>query len=585
MRAKPFFVGIVCISVAILGAACIGQDGKNPPLNSAIAAHGNTDWHIDTAHEFLFGVDMAGNPTAPNHVPGSWSRRHIHVGLSNTADFYYDSDLIATGSDTDATNGIDTTMLFFYAGHGCPTYWNTLGNDAKQQYMSLADQPGGGLLRYYWQCSCQVFAHGKLDCGGYSPHEYACPHTFDGSPDSYTMRNVYERWGPVLQPNLRMACGASTSAYCHETEANSIWDNYINKSYDVSDSFILGLHGSTWVIPLCITLGGSDVTKTPLYDATFTNQPNKSGTSHYHIEYLRHFATTLAWPMLIFEIPEMLPIFEVAPLPLPEMLSDMEFETKDVLMVSTDEVEDRGARVQINSLSGSVYVLGERKLTVDEPILEEEEYIERARSFIGEYSWTEEHFADPTGLKLMIETVPVEGKQDLTEFQKNVIVTFRRQIDVDGVLVNVIGQGGVMTVQMNNDGSLLNASKVWREIVGIKQWSRVKTFEEAYTEALEQIEDPQMYELDHWTWGYKEAAGSVEQDELRIVFHFWFVPADPETVVEYPPRMIEIPGQIEEEKELEDEGSGKFWLGSSLIFMTFLGVILTHAFKYRQKLR
>ena len=71
----------------------------------------------------------------------------------------------------------------------------------------------------------------------------------------------------------------------------------------------------------------------------------------------------------------------------------------------------------------------------------------------------------------------------------------------------------------------------------------VNTYDEAYEEALEQLEDPQAYELKDWTWGYLEAAGNVEQTELRIVFRFSFVATDPETLLEYPPQMIEIPGQ------------------------------------------
>jgi hypothetical protein len=122
-------------------------------------------------------------------------------------------------------------------------------------------------------------------------------------------------------------------------------------------------------------------------------------------------------------------------------------------------------------------------------------------------------------------------------------VTFKRQIDVDGVLVDVLGEGGLMAVQMNNDGSVLNASKVWRDIVSAEERVPVKTYEEAYEEALGQLENPQAYELDRWLWGYKEAAGNVQQTELRIVSRFWFTPADPETLLEYPPRMIEIPGQ------------------------------------------
>ena len=212
--------------VGLLVAGCCP---KNPQLNSAIAAHGNTDWHIDTANEFLFGTDMGGAVTAPNHCPDTWSRRHIHVGLTDTNHFYYDQDLITSGDDTDSTNGIDKAMLFFYAGHGHPEFWNTLGNDATQPYLRLGDcqNDNKGVLRYYWQCSCEVFAHGPRTCAG-AGFDYACPGSFDGSPDSIAMRNVYERWGGALSPKLRMACGASTPAYCHESEANRIWNGYNN---------------------------------------------------------------------------------------------------------------------------------------------------------------------------------------------------------------------------------------------------------------------------------------------------------------------------------------------------------------------
>jgi len=120
----------------------------NPGLNTAIAAHGNTDWHIDTANEFLFGTDMGGATTASNHCPNSWTRRHIHIGLTNTNHFYYDGDLITSGDDTDTTSGIDTAMLFFYAGHGFPpSSWDTLGNKADVSNVSIGDEPGWGMLR------------------------------------------------------------------------------------------------------------------------------------------------------------------------------------------------------------------------------------------------------------------------------------------------------------------------------------------------------------------------------------------------------------------------------------------------------
>ena len=244
MKTKQFSIGVVCILVALLTTAC-PNGPRNPPQDSAIAAHGNTDWHIDTAEEFLFGTDMAGANTATNHCPATWTRRHMHVGLTNTNHFYHDADRTTPGDDTNTNNGIETAMLFFYAGHGEPTEWDTLGNEATQGNMSLGDFKEGGLSRYYWQCSCKVFAHGPKDCPG-STWDYACPGDFDGSADSEDMRNVYERWGPVLEPDVRMACGSSTPAYCHEWVTNKIWDNYNNHGFDVADAFIDGLRASVY---------------------------------------------------------------------------------------------------------------------------------------------------------------------------------------------------------------------------------------------------------------------------------------------------------------------------------------------------
>jgi hypothetical protein len=531
---------------------------RNPPLNSAIAAHGNTDWHIDTAQEFLFGVDMTRSSTAANHTPDTWDRRHIHVGLTNTAKFYYDNDLISSGADTDATSGIDDgSMLFFYAGHGGPTGWSTLGNGAHQVNMSLGDWQDGGRLRYYWQCSCEVFAHGPQHCAGAGwDWWYACPGDFDGSADSESMRNVYERWGPVLEPDLRMACGASTPAYCHAYEANAIWNNYNNLGFGVADSFIEGLAVGN-VVPLCITMGGPDATTSPLYDTTFTNQPNTSGTSHYHIQYPSQFA--LNPPSAVLDpdqIPEWLPIFDIGPMPLPQPLSDLDFECEGDFMTHDVDGGEPWTQVRVNRLSGAVYVLGEQKATVDGPVLEEEEYVQRALSFIGEQGWDDKGFAEPMGARFMIETMPVDADVDAQGFtvtrgdvqlsQKNVVLTFKRQIDVDGTPVSVLGEGGEMTVQLNNDGSVMNASDVWREISGVKEEAApVKRYDEAYEEALGQLENPEAYELDNWTWGYLEAAGNVEQTELRIVFRFSFVPTDPDALEDYPPQMIEIPGQTQ----------------------------------------
>ena len=115
---------------------------KNPRLDSVKTAHGNTDWHIDTAEEFLAGQDMNGTNTAANHCPDTWVKTHMHVGLTNTNIYYYDRSVNAGGKDDDSTNGIDKPMLFFYAGHGEPTEFSTLGNDASLTNMRIGNCVG-----------------------------------------------------------------------------------------------------------------------------------------------------------------------------------------------------------------------------------------------------------------------------------------------------------------------------------------------------------------------------------------------------------------------------------------------------------
>jgi hypothetical protein len=514
----------------------------NPLLNTAITAHGNTDWHIDTAEEFLTGNGMDGNPTAPNHCPDTWTKRHMHVGLNSTAHYYYDQNKIVPGDDSDITNGIDRAMLFFYAGHGCPTFWNTLGDNAAQTNMMIGDCPGGGTLRYYWQCSCEVFAHGPSSCPG-AGFDYACPGDFDGSADSYGMRNVYERWGPALHKYLRMAGGASTSAYCHEEQADRIWDDYNNNGYDVADSFIDGLNW--WgVVPLCMTIGGADVTATPLYDAVFTNRANTSGTSHYHIQYVDGFDSTPTGEGLLVHIPDRLPILRMKPLPLPDPIRDLEYKFEGDWLYWRETVPGRGPKIRIFRPSGSIYFMDSRKASAVEKPLPEKEYISRAFAFIERQKWTEKYFAEPTGTKMMLESVPVNrGSKERRQAQKDVIVVFKRQIEVDSLRVNVLGNGGIMKVQMNNDGSILNATKTWRAVEGVKERVRIKTYDEAYAEALQAMENPKYYKLDRWNWGYKEFAGNVAQTELNVVFQFAFVPIEKKMMIDFPPRIVEVKGQ------------------------------------------
>jgi hypothetical protein len=541
-KMKKLALSIMWIVVPLLLASCCPRD---PALNSVKTAHGNTDWHIDTAEEFLTGRDMAGAVTAANHCPDTWSKEHMHVGLTDTNIYYYDRDITPTGMDHDPSNGIDTPMLFFYAGHGGPTSFNTLGNSAVLTNMGLGNcMPlSGGTLRYYWQCSCQVFAHGPRDCPG-TTHDYACPEDFDGSPDSSAMRNVYERWGPILNPDLRMACGSSTSAYCHETETNKIWDNYNNNGFDVADSFIDGLHRYSWNTPLCITTGGFFVSSTPLFDSTFTNEPNPSGR-YFHIQYLSSFDTTA--PQLIHvKVPELIPIYEFMIPPLPDPYRKYRFEERGDWMFSSQMLKERGIPVaKVSRKSGATYVFGERRFSEDTKPLEEKRYLQLAERIIREQGWTEEEISKPYGERMMIERIPQDAKGDITQMPKNVVIAFRRQITLEGQAVNFVGEGGRISIQLNNDGSLLNASKVWRKIKGTKRTTRAKKYDQAYMEAMAKIKERNAYKLESWEWGYEEAAGNIEQTELRAVYIFNFLPEDPDKFEDYPPRIIKISAHIE----------------------------------------
>jgi hypothetical protein len=507
----------------------------DPSLNSVAAAHGNTDWHIDTANEFLFGKDMGGNVTASNHAPNSWSRKHIHVGLTNTSKYYYDKDLDPSGDDINATSGIDSAMLFFYAGHGNAVTWSTLGNSATQSKVSLANAAQGGRLRYYWQCSCEVFAHGPKTCtaGGM---EYSCPQDFNGSADSDAMRNVFQRWGKALGRDLRMACGMSTLAFCHESNVNNVWDRYNNQGMHVADAFISGFSAGGSVVPLCITRGGSDITKTPLYDPTFTNKPNASGNSHYHALYAAGTGSTpVASSMQA--IPEFLPRFRAVAAPIAPQL-------RERTIAPLRAFQGGQADVRVEPASGAVHLTARAAASPRESPIAERELRIRASSFVQELGWHGPQLGEPTVTRLMAASMPIDGKAgEGRQMQKGVVLTYRRQIEVGGKLIEVLGSGGVINITLSNNGSILNANRVWRSIEPLKDMVRIKTFEEAQAEAMRKLEVPDAYKLDRWKWGYKELGAGEQQEELKVVFQFAFVPRNREDLLQYPPRLVEVGGE------------------------------------------
>jgi hypothetical protein len=133
----------------------------------------------------------------------------------------------------------------------------------------------------------------------------------------------------------------------------------------------------------------------------------------------------------------------------------------------------------------------------------------------------------------------------MQRLQKNVVITFTRQIMLDGKVVPVVGGGGVISVQLNNNGLLYNASKVWRTVKGVKRTTKSKPYEQAYREALAEIKGKEAYKLSDWTWGYEEEAGNVKQTESRAVYLFNFVPVDPKDFRKFPPRIVKVSAHLE----------------------------------------
>ena len=516
----------------------------NPPPNSVLAAHGNVDWHIDTANEFLFGKNMAGTTTAGNHAPDTWSKTHIHTGLTNTSKYYYDKSVVATGVDTNIPNGIDRAMLFFYAGHGNPTGWATLGDSASQGNMRLANLTGGGNLRYYWQCSCEVFAHGPQTCSPATTFEYACPDKFNGAADSAAMRNVFQRWGPALSTDLRMACGGSTEMYCHTQEVDRVWKDYSKPGTTVAQMFLdgFGENGAYGVVPLCMTRGGDDITKTPLYDTTFTNAPNTSGNTHFYLMYPSGTQKNNVSMMTPAQVPKTLPVFKASEGARPALV--MSLQPGASMDVASSLVAGGHGKLERVAQTGALHIDSGKFALPSKVALADAVYVQRAAGFLREQGWHEAQTAEPVVTRFQTASMPVNGKpSDFRQSQTGVTVHFKRVVPVDGTQLEVLGRAGVLRVHMNNDGAVLNASKSWRSLEAMGSAVQVKRFEQAESEAMKQLVNSASYRLDNWKLGYKEVTGADGKDELHPVFQFAFI-ATTRGDMEHPPQLIEIPAQM-----------------------------------------
>lgn len=546
--------------MALLSAAALAschslqrQALPGPPEFTVRAAPGAPGITQETASEFL---RLAPFPPA--------SKVLMHEGLCYAEPFFHDPAADSTGRDTDRYNGVDTASLFFSATCGTPETWLAMPNgrdpvkcsqsasethavDPRKMILGNGTGTGDG-VRYFWQCASNVLAHGPRQCPAPSP-EFGCPEGFDGTQDTVLSRNAYERWGNILGPGLRMVCGFSTAAFCHPDDARRVWDLYDRNSngYDVADAFIEGFrHGRDGTVPVCITRGGADAGRTALFDEGFVLSPGPSGTSHYHAQYPVAFQSTRpAERPDETGVPQWAPIYSLRPMPLPSALKALSYVKQHGALYSRDLEGPTGLVVRVQPKSGAVNLIGPTRYSGTDRSLREDEYLDRAGRFLREMGLAETA-AKPEGTRMVLESVPVVNRTyDVARGQKNVILRFRRQVDLDGKSAPVLGDGGLIRVVMNNDGSIARAAKTWREITGVRKIARVKPFDTAYREAVQHLADPGRYRLDGWAWGYREYGDNEEQAELRIVQVFYLAPkaggADPDAA----PLRIEIEAHLD----------------------------------------
>ena len=534
---------------------------SDPPMSvvSVRGDEGDGDLKFkDVAQAFLDGKNWAGIPYGIyNATDLKLNGQQQHLSITPTTAYYYDPNYKPKipgieGLDNNSPEGIDGSMLFFYVGHGEPTSFDALGGSASPANMLLGNCEGGGTLRYYWQLSCQVFAHGpntgpKLcpPSGTEADTCYDNPGGASTSPGTSIM-NMFDRWGPALDPRLRMACGASTDAISDVVVIGEMWRNKVKKGYDVADSFINGVWKFGRGVGLCITRGDNDMAATPLVtDLTFTNTANIAGSTRYHIEYSQPFTSqhTLAVSPL-FASPYTSTVNVGTASPMPALLPI----------------------IAVDPTTPAVYIKGEQKLDLafDDP-MSEEQYVTQALGYVNSNEDLRESFyAQPEGVHLRLASTPVNREdrakeESLQIAQKNVIVAFGRQIELRRLMQNyrpdipgnilevtpdrasVLGPNGGIEVQLNNDGSVRNASKIWRRVVGIKDLVKTKNPEEARKEAEARLGvNCKDMEVGRLAWGYWEAVDKVEQDTLYPYYEFWFGPKKGQTSRDCPPEVIYV---------------------------------------------
>lgn len=248
----------------------------DPKTPCVAAAYGDYDDFSCAVRAFLDAVPAA--------YSTRWVQQFHQSRDSNVPPYFYPS--ASGGSDMTSPDGVNSgPVLFMDIAHGCRTKFDAQGPKCLAHSLSLAHDPS--TLRYFWQCSCNVFQHGSAppadrSAGSLHPESFQGSWEDDDSPDQ---PNAWARWRPsLMNSGLRMACGGSTPVSCSCEHLQSIWF-YKALGFDVGTSFLLGLVENN-VEPVCLTRSGSDPSKSPLNDQEFSTdpQPPIAGQAYLYLE-------------------------------------------------------------------------------------------------------------------------------------------------------------------------------------------------------------------------------------------------------------------------------------------------------------
>jgi len=497
------------------------------------AAVGGTDdvLEMPTLQEFV------------KHGPNCLKIKWIQRSRDPKPPFFYDQARGANcvGKDMDPTDGIDRAPVFFFAGHGDPTKWKTDNGEVSPDCMHIGDSESGGSLRYYWQCSCEVFAHGPKQNKG-SFLDYPHPWEFNAEyvqRDTEDQRNIFRRWSPVLGDNFRLACGSSTALTCGSEEIDRIFVNK-NASLDVATSFIEGVYAGPGSAPLCIaggrgTDGLPDPDRSGLADRVFSGMPRvkKEPQVFFYIEYPRPFGAN-----------EIESVHKFIKLPVYSLSGDVsgvsyQFESDSSFRNLLEKWRARKRSVLVYQNRRIVMSSLRVRCPEDPKCMSDGWYLEKAKKFLVRRGWTEPDLSVPEGFRLLIDSLPAHGA-DIVRFQRGTVVRFRRAVRVRSYRREFLEKGldGNIVIVMNNEGSVTSAWKSWTPLEEVKRnvIFSAADFAALRDLALEKLgKDGGGYQISNFDLIYKR-----KQEELIPVAVLQAIPREQGTLIRFPPKLVEV---------------------------------------------